>query len=244
MSTSSPVPESGRRRSYEREYVEGLFDSIAPKYDFLNHSLSFGVDVLWRRRLINELRPHAPQHILDIATGTGDLAIAARTLHPREIVGVDPSERMLELARRKIARRGLQSVIHVRRGSAEQLPFNDASFDCVTAAFGVRNFSDLSAGLQEMVRVLRRGGIAAILEFSKTSHPVITSVYRFYARTVIPALGGVVSGRREAYQYLPSTVAEFPSGAAFEAILRRAGFRDVSRLEQTFGIATIYLAVA
>jgi len=230
------------RRVYERAYVEGLFDSIASRYDLLNHGLSFGIDSLWRRRMIRYLQRVAPQRILDVATGTADLAIQAASVRPDRIVGVDISSRMLERARRKVVQRGLQTIISFRRGAAEQLPFNAGTFDAVMVAFGVRNFSDLRAGLREMARVLRPGGMAAVLEFSQPRPRLVRGFYRAYSRAVIPMIGGIISGNREAYRYLPTTVSEFPSGEAFADLLREAGFTCITWHEQTFGIATIYLA--
>ncbi len=241
ISPATPSSAHGRR-VYRREYVERLFDSIAPKYDVLNHLLSFGRDILWRKRVVWALRAIAPQRLLDVATGTGDLAIAAATLRPRSIVGIDVSAGMLNLATDKIRRQGLDKTISVQRADAEHLPFPDASFDAVTVAFGVRNFADLNGGLREMARVLRRGGVAAILEFSKPAGSFIRALFAAYSRSVIPSLGGAISGNPEAYKYLPATVAEFPSGDAFARILQDAGFETVSVHEQTFGIATLYLA--
>ncbi len=242
MISPAAAPSAEARRIYGRAYVESLFDSIAPKYDILNHLLSFGRDILWRKRLVRALRSTAPRRILDVATGTADLAIAAATLRPQSIVGIDVSAAMLDLANEKIRRKGLVPLLSVQQAAAEHLPFPDGSFDAVMVAFGVRNFTDLNGGLREMARVLRPGGIAAILEFSRPAGALVRGLYAAYSRSVIPSLGGTISGNREAYRYLPDTVAQFPSGDAFATILQDAGFQTVSIHEQTFGIATLYLA--
>jgi demethylmenaquinone methyltransferase/2-methoxy-6-polyprenyl-1,4-benzoquinol methylase len=231
-----------QRRTYEASYVQSLFDSIAHRYDVLNHVLSSGIDILWRQRAIQLLAAYQPKTILDVATGTADLAIIANSLHPDSIVGIDISPKMLEIGTNKIQRRGLSSVIKLQTGNAEALVFASDSFDVVTAAFGVRNFSDLGKGLSEFHRVLRSGGITMILEFSHPHIVPIKQLYSFYTKLILPVLGGIISRNRAAYDYLPSTVSEFPDGEQFCEVLRSIGFMRVKSFPQTFGIATIYLA--
>jgi demethylmenaquinone methyltransferase / 2-methoxy-6-polyprenyl-1,4-benzoquinol methylase len=231
-----------QRRTYETSYVQSLFNSIAHRYDVLNHILSSGIDILWRRRAIQLLSAYQPKTILDVATGTADLAIEASTLHPDSIIGIDISQKMLDIGTKKIQQRGLSSVITLQSGNAEALAFASDSFDIVTAAFGVRNFSNLEKGLSEFHRVLRSGGITMILEFSHPRRFPIKQFYYFYSKMVLPALGGIISCNRAAYDYLPSTVSEFPDGEQFCNILRSMGFAHVRCFPQTFEIATIYLA--
>jgi demethylmenaquinone methyltransferase/2-methoxy-6-polyprenyl-1,4-benzoquinol methylase len=188
------------------------------------------------------LAPHRPRRILDVATGTADLAIAAARLKPETIVGIDLSEEMLRIARHKIARRGLEQLITLQHGDAEQLAFPDGSFDAVTVAFGIRNFSDLARGLRELHRVLTPGGISVILEFSQPRVFLIRQLYAWYSRTLIPRIGGLISRHREAYEYLPKTVHEFPDGEAMLSLLRSIGFCTAAAHPLTFGIATVYLA--
>lgn len=230
------------RTTYSTSYVRSLFDTIAPRYDLLNHVLSSGLDVVWRRKAVNLLAPHSPKRILDVATGTADLAIAAVRLRPQQIVGIDLSEEMLRIGREKITRRALEQWISLQRGNAEQLDFPDGSFDAVTIAFGVRNFSNLERGLSEVYRVLAAGGWFVILEFSRPRSFPIRQLYRWYSRTIIPRLGGWISKHRDAYEYLPKTVDEFPDGEEMLAILRTIGFSPVTAYPLTFGIVTIYVA--
>jgi demethylmenaquinone methyltransferase/2-methoxy-6-polyprenyl-1,4-benzoquinol methylase len=234
-------PESARK-VYQQSYVRGLFDAIAPRYDFLNHFLSLGIDISWRRRAIRLLEPYKPRRILDVATGTGDLAIEASRLMPGRIVGIDISKKMIDIGKQKIRAKNLESVISFESGDAERLEYESGSFDAITVAFGVRNFSDLKKGLSEFYRVLRRGGVAVILEFSKPRSATIARAYGLYSRHVLPRIGGFVSRNREAYEYLPNTIAEFPDGAAFCSELRDAGFAEVQWYPQTFGIAALYRA--
>ncbi len=231
-----------RRHVYEQTFVRSLFDSIAHRYDLLNHTLSSGIDIIWRRRAIRLLQPYQPRQILDVATGTADLAIEAVKLKPEQIIGVDISPKMLEIGRRKIETRKLQHLIMLESGEAEHLRFKSGSFDVVMAAFGARNFTDLELGLKEFHRVLRNGGCAMILEFSQPKQFPIKQLFYVYSHYVLPLLGGMVANNRPAYKYLPSTTAEFPDGEEFCAILRSAGFTKVTCAPQTFGIASIYIA--
>ena len=244
--TKSDITHSGnpvlQRSTYETSYVQSLFDSIAYRYDVLNHVLSSGIDILWRRKAIQLLAAYQPKTILDVATGTADLAIEASLLHPDSITGIDISQKMLEIGKLKIQRHGLSSVITLQLGNAEALAFASDSFDAVTAAFGVRNFSNLEKGLSEIHRVLHSGGTMMILEFSHPHNFPIKQLYGFYVEFILPALGGIISRNRAAYKYLPNTVSEFPDGEQFCDVLRSIGFAHVRSFPQTFGIATIYLA--
>jgi demethylmenaquinone methyltransferase / 2-methoxy-6-polyprenyl-1,4-benzoquinol methylase len=237
---SSSEKQSSERRTYDTDFVRSLFDQIAHRYDFLNHLLSAGIDVLWRRRAVSFLRAAHPTEILDIATGTGDLAIEASTLAPRRIVGIDVAGAMLERAKKKVAGKHLEGIISFQQEAAERLSFPNESFDAVMVAFGVRNFADLEQGLREMLRVLKPNGVAVILEFSRPRTGLIRGVYRFYSSSILPVIGGLVSKSRQAYSYLPNTIREFPDGELFAEILRKTGFDRVDYVPQTFGIATIY----
>jgi demethylmenaquinone methyltransferase / 2-methoxy-6-polyprenyl-1,4-benzoquinol methylase len=223
-----------------REYVRSLFDSIAHRYDLLNHLLSGGIDAYWRRRAVGQLMPLRPQRILDVATGTADFAIAALRARPASVTGVDIAEGMLELGRRKIRRRGLEDRITLETGRAEELHYPDGSFDAAIVAFGARNFENLQAGLTEMLRVLRPGGMIVVLEFSRPRHFPFRQIYFFYFRRILPFIGRIVSGSPDAYTYLPDTVLRFPEGDDFLGILRSAGFASAAQQRMTFGIASLY----
>lgn len=231
------------RRVYEQSYIRTLFDTIASRYDLLNHILSLGIDVLWRKRAIRLLQPYQPQHILDVATGTGDVAFEASRLKPQRIIGIDISSKMLEIGKAKVHARNLQSIISFEKGEAEQLRFESNSFDAVTVAFGVRNFSDLKKGLSEFYRVLRDGGIVVIVEFSKPRIFPIAQVYNWYSQRILPWLGGLISKNRSAYEYLPHSISEFPDSTEFCTLLTDVGFTDVQCHPQTFGIASIYVGM-
>jgi len=227
----------------KKQAVEQMFDTIAPRYDLLNRVLSMGIDQGWRKRVVALLREDAPRHILDVATGTADLALAAAQLKPEHITGVDIAEGMLDVGRKKIANQGLSQTINLQRGDSESLPFTAESFDAVTVAFGVRNFENLQAGLSEMRRVLRPGGKLVVLEFSKPNHFPVKQLYSFYFRHVLPRIGSTVSGVSGPYQYLNESAMAFPDGAAFVAELVKAGYQKPTAEPQTFGIATIYTAI-
>lgn len=221
--------------------VEQMFDAIAPRYDLLNRVLSLGIDQHWRTRAIRLLEDDRPQCILDVATGTADLAIKAeRLLHPREVVGVDLSEEMLRVGRGKLVQRGLHPRITLERADAADLPFSDGDFDAALVAFGVRNFEDLDAGLREMARVLRPGGALVVLEFSHPRAFPIKQLYAFYSRHVLPRIGRALSQNKGAYRYLPDSVAAFPDGPDFLARMEAAGYRDLRWDPLTFGIASLY----
>jgi demethylmenaquinone methyltransferase/2-methoxy-6-polyprenyl-1,4-benzoquinol methylase len=227
----------------QKQYVRSLFDSIASRYDLLNHLLSGGVDFYWRRRAIGHLREIAPRRILDVATGTGDFALATLPLKPAQVVGVDIAENMLAVGRKKVAARGLGSLVTLATGEAEHLAFDDGSFDAAIVAFGARNFEDLGKGLSEMRRVLRPGGKIVVLEFSRPASFPFKQLYLFYFRRILPFVGRVLSKSPEAYTYLPDTVMRFPEGGAFLGILSSVGFSSLATERLTFGIASIYTGI-
>jgi demethylmenaquinone methyltransferase/2-methoxy-6-polyprenyl-1,4-benzoquinol methylase len=220
--------------------VRSLFDSIAYRYDLLNHLLSGGIDFYWRRRAVEHLKDLQPKRILDVATGTADFAIAALRLKPDEVIGVDIAEEMLSVGRAKLKKNRIDSLITLQTGEAEQLQFDSGCFDAAIVAFGARNFENLEQGLSEMHRVLRSGGKIVVLEFSRPRHFPFRQLYFFYFRHVLPLIGRMVSKSKEAYTYLPDTVMKFPEGEEFVAKLRKAGFEKTSEDRLTFGIATVY----
>lgn len=230
------------------EQIRDMFDTIAPRYDLLNRLMSLGIDRLWRRRVTKMARrevagKNGGVRILDLATGTGDLAVAmARRIPQAGIVGADVSEGMLSVAAEKVEKRGLAGMVTFEVAAAEQLPFADEGFDAVTAAFGVRNFSDIPQGLREMRRVLRPGGRVYISELSMPRGKIFGALMRFYFRRVIPLMGGRISGDGKAYAYLPDSVGEFPPRERFLEIMRDAGFSNCRATGLTFGFATIYAA--
>ncbi len=230
--------EAGSKKSQ----VAGMFNNIAPKYDFLNHFLSMGIDKIWRKRAINLLKNIPNPLVLDVATGTGDLAIEANKRLQCKVIGVDISVEMLKVAQEKLEKRGLTEYISVKEGDSENLPFETDSFDAVIVAFGVRNFENLGKGLTEMCRVLKPGGKMVVLEFSKPAYFPFKQLYLFYFRHILPWLGGVISKDKDAYTYLPESVLSFPDGEDFDNELVAAGMKPVKRYKQTMGIATIYLS--
>src|SRR5690606_17252523 len=216
---------------------------IAPRYDLLNRVLSFGTDVWWRKRAVaflGETLPFRPRRLLDVATGTADLAVEALSLGPEEVVGVDISAEMLRLGARKLAKRGLMDRIRLEQADAAALPFDDASFDGALVAFGVRNFEDLRAGLAGIRRVLRPAAPLVVLEFGHPTAFPVKQAYEAYARHVLPRVGRAVSGSDEAYTYLPESVAAFPDGADFLRELEAVGFREAEAKPLTFGIVSLY----
>ncbi len=212
----------------KKEQVAVMFDNISRKYDFLNHFLSLGIDIMWRKKAIRMLKKDRPEHILDVATGTGDFAIEAFKLNPEKIIGIDISTGMLEVGRNKINKRNLQNRIELRYGDSENIPFEDNKFDAVIVAFGVRNFENLESGLKEMFRVLKAGGKAVILEFSVPEVFPLKQLFNFYFNTILPQIGRSVSKDNAAYSYLPESVKSFPNGNDFEYILRNIGFKKTS----------------
>lgn len=218
-----------------------MFNNISGTYDFLNHFMSLGIDVIWRKKAIKELINEKPAYILDVATGTGDFAFEAiKILKPRKITGVDISEGMLGIAREKIIKRKLQDTFEVRLGDSEKLLFDNDTFDAVTVAFGVRNFEDLEKGLSDMLRVLKPGAKAVILEFSKPKVFPVKQGYNFYFKYITPAIGRLFSKDSSAYSYLPESVAAFPDGESFNALMQKVGFKNTKYRSLTFGICSIY----
>lgn len=218
-----------------------MFNTIAPRYDFLNHVLSMGIDKGWRRKAINLLRKDNPRLILDVATGTADFAIAANQLRPDNIEGIDIAEKMLEAGRVKVRQKGLDKVIRLTQADSEKIPFGDNTFDAITVGFGVRNFEHLEIGLKEMYRVLKPGGTALVLEFSAPTSFPVKQLYQFYFHNVLPVIGKLVSKDNSAYHYLPESVAAFPSGNDFLQLYINAGFVETEQIRLTFGIASIYI---
>jgi demethylmenaquinone methyltransferase / 2-methoxy-6-polyprenyl-1,4-benzoquinol methylase len=231
------------KEATKKAQVAEMFDNISPKYDFLNHTLSLGIDRIWRRKAINLLKKDPPKTILDIATGTGDFAIAALKLNPDQVIGVDISEGMLEIGRKKLKKRKLDHRIELRMGDSEGLEFDDNKFDAVIVAFGVRNFEHLEQGLADMYRVTREGGKVVILEFSRPRMFPFKQLYNFYFRWILPKIGRLISKDQSAYTYLPESVQAFPDGENFLAILRSVGFNNTSCKTLTFGISSIYTGV-
>ena len=228
----------------KKEQVAGMFDSIAYRYDFLNHFLSAGIDKTWRKKAIAKLKGRNIANLLDIATGTGDFAIeASRRLNGVQIQGVDISEQMLAVGREKLIKLSLQNQISLAYGDSENLNFQPNTFDAITAAFGVRNFENLNKGLTEMYRVMKPSGMVVILEFSKPSKFPFKQLYNFYFKYILPIIGKMVSKNNSAYAYLPESVKHFPDGAAFVEKLKKAGFSDCNYKTLTFGVATIYTGV-
>lgn len=223
--------------------VEQMFDHIAPSYDLLNRLLSFGIDRSWRKAAIKSLLPYAPQHLLDVATGTGDFALlAAQMLHPQQLVGVDLSEGMLQVAREKVAQSSLHPIIHLQKEDCLQLSFADNSFDAVTVAYGVRNFEQLEKGLSEMLRVLRPGGRLVIIELTTPQRFPMKQLFAFYAKILMPTLGKLIAKDARAYTYLPQTMAAFPQGEMMQKILQKVGYHEVAFRRFTFGLSTLYTA--
>lgn len=226
----------------KKEQVARMFDNISGRYDFLNHFLSLGIDKGWRKKAIRLLKPYSPKTILDVATGTGDFAIQALTLQPDKIVGVDISEGMLEVGRKKMIARGLSNKIEMRSGDSENLPFSDNNFDAVTVGFGVRNFENLEKGLLEIYRVMKPGAMLVVLEFSRPTGFPFKQVYNLYFKTILPKIGRWVSRDKAAYTYLPESVEAFPDGSNFIKILNETGFKNTACKPLTFGISSIYTA--
>lgn len=239
---SKVVPDKTSNLS-KKQQVADMFDNIAGKYDFLNHFLSLGIDNIWRKKAIAEIAKVNPKVILDVATGTGDLAVAATKINPDKIIGVDISNGMLDIGRLKIKEKSLSDKIELRVGDSEHLNFDDNTFDAITCAYGVRNFENLTAGLKEMHRVMAAGGKLAILEFSHPKKFPIKQGYNFYFKYILPNVGKLFSKHQTAYSYLPDSVMAFPEGAAFCKILTEVGFKEVKAQPLTLGITTLYTAI-
>ncbi len=225
----------------KKQQVSKMFDNIAPYYDFLNRLLSLGIDKNWRKRMIAELRKDQPQYILDVATGTADVALEVnRQLQPKKVIGVDIAPEMLEIGRKKIAKQQLQEQIELRDGDSENLPFEDDTFDAVTVAFGVRNYENLQKGLQEMRRVLKPGGRLIVLEFSQPTLFPFKQLFQFYFKNILPTIGKVTSKDPKAYRYLYESVQAFPDGKDFLTELEKAGLTAEKHILLTLGISSIY----
>lgn len=239
MMQVTPYKDSSQEK---KQQVEQMFDNIAPRYDFLNHFLSLGIDKIWRKKAIRILSDYEPAILLDVATGTGDFAIAAVKLKPSKIIAFDISEKMLNVGQIKAEKLGLSNLIEFVKGDSEAMPFSDQQFDAITVAFGVRNFENLEKGLSEFYRVLKPDGVVIILEFSKPKYFPFKQFYFFYFFTVLPFVGRLVSKDSSAYSYLPESVMAFPDDQNFLAILKNCGFTRSKQKRLTFGIATIYIA--
>lgn len=224
----------------KKEQVKTMFDSIALKYDLLNKILSAGIDKAWRKKLVKLLSKNNPQLILDVATGTADLAIAVSSLKPQKITGIDISPKMLQIGEKKIKKMHLEEMIDLKVGDAENLPFTENMFDAVCVAFGVRNYENLEVGLKEINRVLKPGGEVFILEFSRPQLFPVKQIYNFYSKRILPVIGKKISGDDSAYKYLPDSVNAFPYGNSFLNILSGCGFKQNKLKSLTFGIASIY----
>lgn len=219
--------------------MENMFDSISGRYDFLNHFLSANVDKRWRKKAVNELVELKPDRVLDMATGTADLAIEANRLNPSEIVGIDLSNKMLDVGRTKLQKKGLTNI-RLEQGDSENIQYPDDSFDACTVGFGVRNFENLEAGLKEINRVLRPGGKLVVLEFSMPTAFPMKQIYWLYQDVFMPIWGKLFAGNSSAYTYLPESVKRFPDGKDFTDFMERCGFSDTKQRRLTFGICSIY----
>lgn len=227
----------------KKEQVAQMFDSIAPDYDKLNKALSIGIDGYWRREAIKTLRKYRPQHILDIATGTGDFALLAhRILHPKRIVGIDISEGMMQVGREKVRQKGWQKIITFDKQDSSALAFPDNCFDAATAAFGVRNFENIDQSFREVLRVLKPGGVFLFIELSTPQQTPMKQLYTVYTRYAMPAIAGALATEQRAYRYLPESIAAFPQGREMMEILKKNGFENIRLRRFTLGIATMYLA--
>ena len=226
----------------KKQQVTKMFDTISKEYDGLNRVISFGIDVKWRNKVVDIVADRKPERILDIATGTGDLAISLAKTNAKKIIGLDISDGMLQVGRQKIKSKNLEETIDMVIGDSENLPFKDHSFDAITVAFGVRNFMTLEKGLSEILRVLKPNGIFVILETSVPTKPVFKQGYWVYSKFILPTIGKVFSKDKSAYKYLSKSASVFPFGEALNNILRQIGFINVEDKPQTFGVATIYTA--
>ena len=226
----------------KKKQVTKMFDNIAGSYDFLNHTLSLGMDNIWRKIAIKELS-NKPATILDIATGTADFAIIASKHTKANITGIDISQGMLDIGVEKITKKGLSNRIHLQLADSEKLPFLDNSYDAITAGFGVRNFEDLNKGLSEMYRTLKPGGKVAILEPSEPTNFPLKQFYNLYFHHILPFIGGIVSKDKNAYTYLPDSVSAFPSGNNFLIELNKVGFKESNHIPLSFGIVSLYIAI-
>ena len=224
----------------KKEEVAEMFNNISANYDFLNHFLSLGIDHLWRKKAIKQLKNTEVKKVIDIATGTGDFAIATLKLNPEEVIGLDISVGMLAVGEQKMIKKNVSSIIKMQLGDSENIPYESNYFDALTVGFGVRNFENLERGLEEMLRVIRPGGKAVILEFSKPKKFPVKQVFSFYSKYFIPFFGKRISKDEKAYAYLPESVQAFPEGEEFKEILRKLKYKNVESILLSGGIATIY----
>lgn len=232
-----------KKEGGKKEQVQDMFNSISGSYDAMNRTMTMGIDVSWRKRAIKSLRQLKPQLILDVATGTGDFAIETyRKLQPKKVVGIDISEKMLEIGCIKVSKQGLSGKVQLLKGDCMQLKYEDASFDAVTVAFGVRNFENLEQGISEMCRVLKPSGSLIILELSEPNF-LFKPFYRLYTKLIIPFIAASFQQDVKAYQYLPNTIQVFPKGKEMIAILKKCGFSEVKYRTFTFGVCSFYRAV-
>lgn len=237
--TVKPYTNSSKSK---KEQVAGMFDNIASKYDFLNHFLSLNIDKIWRKKVVRILKKINPEQILDVATGTADLAIASLACKPQRVDGIDISEGMLSIGKQKVSKKGLSDHIFLQIGDAENIPFEDNKFDAITVAFGARNFENLEAGLQEMNRVLKPGGTCLVLEFTMPTKFPMKQLYRFYFKHILPFFGKVISKDNSAYSYLPESVEAFPQRNDFLSRMKDADFIHTEFTNLSFGVAAIYKA--
>lgn len=235
----TPYEDSSRGK---KEQVTDMFDTISQEYDGLNRVISFGIDLRWRKKVIDWVASFTPDTVLDIATGTGDLAVALCKTTATKIVGLDISPGMLEVGKQKVNHHGVNDRVEMILGDGEKLPFDDAHFDAVTIAFGVRNFEHLDQGLSEVFRVLKPKGVLVILETSVPTNPIFKAGYFIHTRLILPVIGRIFSKDKVAYSYLSESAAKFPFGKAFNNILRKNGFTQTKHYPQTMGVATIYVA--
>jgi demethylmenaquinone methyltransferase / 2-methoxy-6-polyprenyl-1,4-benzoquinol methylase len=236
----SVVPYKNKEEGKKAQVAE-MFNNISHKYDFLNHLLSLGIDITWRKKAVKLLREDKPKLILDIATGTGDFAIEALALNPDKIIGVDISEGMLNEGKKKMKKKKLDHIIDLQLGDSEKLLFEDNKFDAVIVSFGVRNFENLEKGLADMFRVLKPGGKTVIVEFSKPKKFPMKQGYNFYFKYILPQIGKLISKDNSAYTYLPESVQVFPDGHDFLNVLKKVGFKNTQCKPLTFGISSIYI---
>lgn len=241
MKRSEAVKPYGDANMGKKEEVALMFDNISHNYDFLNHLLSLGIDKRWRKKAVALLKKDNPQKILDVATGTGDFAIESLSLKPEKIIGIDISNKMLAVGRKKIEKKGWQDTIELLHGDSENLSFEDESFNAITVGFGVRNFENLDKGLSEMHRALKYKGKLIVLEFSKPSQFPIKQIYNFYFAKILPKIGSTISKDSRAYTYLHESVVAFPEGDAFLDKMTKVGFREVSQIKLMNGVASIYI---
>lgn len=229
------------KETTKKEQVAEMFNNISHRYDFLNHFLSLGIDILWRKKAIKLLKADQPKQILDVATGTGDFAIEALALNPDRVVGVDISSGMLDMGKEKMKRKKIDHIIEMQMGDSEKLLFEDNTFDATIVAFGVRNFENLKQGLSDMHRVVKPGGKTVIIEFSRPRTFPMKQLYSFYFKTILPVIGKLISKDQSAYTYLPESVDAFPDGQKFLDILSAVGYKKTECKPLTFGIASIYI---